>query len=669
MKTILLVEDDWSLALHWQALLEKEGFFVVFYNKVRPAIDLLVNTDVDLVITDILIASEDGSRSVQGGLEIISFIALNLNPLPAIITVSGGVGQSSFVDRNFDRLDAMQALRKPISDADFLKAVNDSLSRKEKALSDKTASQPKHDNDSVSQQLKRSGNNLTQQSTELLLATQYSLKRTQFSLDHAPEGVMWIDQNGKFLYVNRWFCSFLGYTQKEMLDRTVADINPHISDDDFFKSNIWPKISRSEYKAEVTHQRKDGRIVPVEVTAWLMEYEDDKIACAYVRDITDRLAKEKQAKLKSREELAEANKALEAMVKLIGSSDGVWSWQIGKEEAKYAPGFRRLLGFAPDDLDGFPETLKAFESRVHTDDISKMWDSISKSYEDKSDFVHELRILNLSGEYIWIRSRGAVSFDEFGNPQQLAGSIYDISEVKAAQIELERQSRALARSNADLTSFAYVASHDLQEPLRAVSGFLQLLETKYASQLDEQGRGYIKKAVDGASRMSQLIFDLLRYSRLSQQESFFEPVDMKKVVSEVKKELEEEIREKSAVIDCGDLPVISGARPLLVQLFRNIIGNAIKYRSDAPPQVSISSITKNGWCTIEVQDNGIGIAKEYRDQVFDLFKRLHRREEHSGTGIGLAICRRVVERHGGSIEVSEGNGTGSCFKIGLPVEL
>ena len=588
MKTILLVEDDWSLALHWQALLEREGHFVIVHSRVRNAIDLLANADVDLVITDILIASDDGSQVLQGGLEIISFIALNMNPLPAIITVSGGVGQSSFVDRNFDRLDTLQALRKPISDAKFLEAVNASLSRKETANEDQTETDSEQ-NDLAPTKTQRAEHKITHQSAELLKATQHSLQRTQFCLDHAPEGVVWIDEFGKILYVNRWYGNFLGYTQQEMLEMSVADLNPQVVDNEFFRNQVWPQLSHSEYKAEATHRRKDGKFVPVEIIAWLLEYEDEKIACAYVRDIADRIALRKQTALESLEKLTKANKSLEAMVNLLGFSDGVWSWQIGEKEAVYAPGFRRLLGFDPDDVTSFPDTLEAFESRIHKDDLSKMWDSITKSYEDKSDFVNELRILNSKNEYVWIRSRGAVSFDDLGNPFQLAGSIYDISEVKASQFELERQRLALERSNADLTSFAYVASHDLQEPLRAVSGFLQLLKTKYASQLDEQGRGYIQKSVDGASRMSQLIYDLLSYARLTRMETDFEAVSLMDVVFDARKELEQSISKSGAVVICKDLPTILGGYPLLVQLFRNLIGNAIKYRSDDAPEILIIS--------------------------------------------------------------------------------
>ena len=672
MNTVLLVEDDWGLVSHWQALLEQEGHRVIHESSVRSAINVLDDTKVDLVITDILIEPEKDPVSIQGGLEIISYIALNLNPLPAIIAISGAVGQSEFVDRNFDRLDAMRALRKPISDVDFLQAVRASLSQKEGSTDDPVEAQARLNQDVNSLQASEIASGQSQQSTqqalELLKATQFNLLKSQFSMDHAPDGIVWLNPDSRILYANKWFCSFLGYSFEEALSLTVADINPRVPDVGFFKENIWPRISSEEYKAEEMHQRKDGKLVPVEVTARLLEFGGEKIICAYVRDIADQIAKKKQAELLSREELAKANNSLEAMVQLLGTSDGVWSWQVGKKEAKFAPGFRKILGFGQDDTESFPETLEAFESRIHAEDLDEMWSSITESYDTKSDFVHELRLLNADGQYIWIRSRGAVSFDDCGNPAHLVGSIYDISEVKSAEFELERQSQALARSNADLSSFAYVASHDLQEPLRAVSGFLQLLENKYALQLDEQGRGYIKKSVDGAARMSQLINDLLLYSHVTRVESEFELVDLGNVVGEALKELERAILNSEAVIEFENLPAIKGARPLLIQLFRNLIGNAIKYRSEAAPKISISSNTAKDWCTIRVQDNGIGISREYHAQVFELFKRLHRREEHSGTGIGLAVCKRVVERHGGTIAVEPNNDAGTCFAIRLPLK-
>jgi len=243
----------------------------------------------------------------------------------------------------------------------------------------------------------------------------------------------------------------------------------------------------------------------------------------------------------------------------------------------------------------------------------------------------------------------------------------DIDEQKQIEAKLELERHLLKESNADLDQFAYAASHDLQEPLRAVGGFLQLLETKYADQLDEQARGYIQKSVAGASRMSQLINDLLLFSHVSRSPEGFVEVDLNEVVVEARRDHEQIFETSQARIDAAPLPTIFGARPLLIQLFRNLIGNSIKYRSEGSPRIEISSSVDDKICTIRFQDNGIGIEDKYRHQVFELFKRLHRREEHSGTGIGLAICKRVVLRHGGSIEVEPNGRPGTCLMIRLPI--
>ncbi len=244
--------------------------------------------------------------------------------------------------------------------------------------------------------------------------------------------------------------------------------------------------------------------------------------------------------------------------------------------------------------------------------------------------------------------------------------IRDITERKQAQHELTVRAQELARSNADLENFAYVASHDLQEPLRMVSSYTQLLGERYRGKLDAEADEFIAYAVDGAQRMQVMIQDLLNYSRLTRKPAQMEPVDCNVVLGRALNNLQAAIQEIGAEISAGPLPVIKGDASQLLQLFQNLIGNAIKFRGPRTPSIQVSAMMKRGDWTFSVQDNGIGIEPQYREQIFGMFQRLHTRKEYSGTGIGLAVCKRVVEGHGGKLWVESEPGKGSSFFFTLP---
>jgi signal transduction histidine kinase len=234
--------------------------------------------------------------------------------------------------------------------------------------------------------------------------------------------------------------------------------------------------------------------------------------------------------------------------------------------------------------------------------------------------------------------------------------------------ELAERAKDLARSNSELQQFAYVASHDLQEPLRMVASFTQLLAKRYAEQLDNDARDFINYAVDGATRMQTLISDLLNYSRVGTQGKPLIPTDSEEVLKNVLESIKYAIEESGAVISHDPLPRVLADPLQLGQLFQNLLTNAIKFRGESPPHIRISTERKGDDWKISVRDNGIGIAQEHADRIFVIFQRLHTKTEYPGTGIGLAICKKIVERHGGRIwiEPSPGGGTTFCFTIRGP---
>ncbi|WP_249999239.1 ATP-binding protein [Actinoplanes sp. M2I2] len=242
------------------------------------------------------------------------------------------------------------------------------------------------------------------------------------------------------------------------------------------------------------------------------------------------------------------------------------------------------------------------------------------------------------------------------------------AEVQSANERLEAQAEELTRSNRDLEQFAYVASHDLQEPLRKVASFCQLLKRRYGSQLDERADQYIGFAVDGAERMQRLINDLLAFSRIGRLTSGFKPVELDEVLSEVKSQLEVRAGQE-ATITWDGLPVVEGEEPLLTTLFVNLIGNSLKFRRpEVPPVVRVTAERETDHWKINVRDNGIGIEREFADKVFVIFQRLHPRDAYEGTGIGLAIVKKIVEYHGGRIwlDLDVEQGASIWFTIPAP---
>lgn len=241
-------------------------------------------------------------------------------------------------------------------------------------------------------------------------------------------------------------------------------------------------------------------------------------------------------------------------------------------------------------------------------------------------------------------------------------AIADITERKRAERQLHQRTEELARSNRDLEQFAYVASHDLQEPLRAVAGPLQILQRRYQGQLDERADEFIGHAVDGATRMQSLIDDLLSYSRVGRLEDPKQPVPVEQALEIAVKNLAVVIQETGAEVTHAPLPVVQGISTQLALLFQNLIGNAVKFRGkDRTPRIHISAKASGDEWQFSVADNGIGIAEQYFDRIFVIFQRLHTRREYPGTGLGLALCKRIVEHHGGKIWVESTPGEGTTF--------
>lgn len=317
---------------------------------------------------------------------------------------------------------------------------------------------------------------------------------------------------------------------------------------------------------------------------------------------------------------------------------------------------------------------------LHPDDRQHCIERWTHSFTTGEPYEVEYRFKRASdGVYRWHLGRALPHRNEAGEIIQWAGTCTDIDDFKQTQDTLRRindelearvseRTAELVRSNADLQQFAYVASHDLQEPLRMIASFMQLLEKKYKGQLDEQADRWIDHAVGGATRMQMLINDLLTYARVGTLGNDFRVCKIDEVLSIALKNLQLVVSESHADVTFDALPVLLGDQVQLVSLFQNLIGNAVKYRGEQPPRIHVSARREGQDWLFSVRDNGIGIAPQFSERIFIIFQRLHNRKTYPGTGIGLALCKRIVERHGGRIWVESEPGDGATFLFVLPAK-
>lgn len=379
------------------------------------------------------------------------------------------------------------------------------------------------------------------------------------------------------------------------------------------------------------------------------------VAC-YSRNITQNR--------KYQTELLQLNQKLETAQKLARL--GYWELNMDTNELFWTIEVYGIWGRHPSS---FQPNLEQFLQTLHPDDREGFLKKRTQVMNGSEPLDIEHRILLPDGSIRYVHEKGNLVKDQYGKKIRYSGTVQDITERKLYEQALERANQALSeraeelsKSNAELERFAFIASHDLQEPLRMVSSFLQLVEKRYKDKLDESGKQYIQFAVSGSERMKKLISDLLEYSRIDSSPVEMVEVDMNQVLNEVCTNLQESVLESGAAIEKIELPVIpKGNYSGLVQLLQNLIGNAIKYRGNHPPVIRIGCREEKSHWQFSVSDNGIGIESDYFEKIFIIFQRLHNMSEYSGTGIGLAICKKITEQHGGKIWVYSEENKGSTF--------
>ncbi|MDE1821793.1 MAG: MASE1 domain-containing protein [Euryarchaeota archaeon] len=350
---------------------------------------------------------------------------------------------------------------------------------------------------------------------------------------------------------------------------------------------------------------------------------------------------------------------------------GSWDYDLSTGKITWSDEMFEIYGFGKER---FEVTLEKAYERTVSEDREMSQAGLRQIASDPKalsapESASHFRIRLPTGEVRWVIGRGKVVEVRDGKPVRMVGTAQDDTERMALISALKQREAELVRSNRELQQFAYVASHDLQEPLRMVASFTQLLQTRYQDRLDAEANEFINYATEGAKRMSQLIDDLLAYSRLNRSAAPWGDVNLNEVFDLALTNLLPAIQESHAEVARGELPTVQGDRTQLLQLFQNLAGNAIKFHGELRPWVRCSAVQEEGSWHFVLEDHGIGIAPEYHERIFAIFQRLHTRQEYPGTGIGLAICKKVVERHGGRIWVESSGeaGKGSRFHFTLPL--
>lgn len=498
------------------------------------------------------------------------------------------------------------------------------------------------------------------------LALRASEGKYRFLFDNSPLP-MWIfdiETLGIF-EVNNAAVEHYGYSQEEFMGMTIKDIRPK---EDVVKIEQIDRTIPSTNTLRLghwRHKKKNGEIIFVNMAGHEMNYNGRRSMIVVSIDVTEQYFAQQQLK-ESHERLTKLTNRVPAMIyELEMDSNGIMRFPFLSKGVE--------LIWPTVQAEKLRKSTVTEFRLIHDEDVDRFKQSILESYNNLNEWEVEFRTNEKIGPVKWIQGSSRPERKPDGTVVWY-GYMQDISNLKkteetlrALNEDLRKQAEELVASNQELERFAYVASHDLQEPLRMVSSFLQLLEKKYNKQLDAQAQQYIYYAVDGAERMKQLILDLLTYSRLGTQAQIFESVNLNQTLDDVRASLKALIQENHVVLHAEPLPNVHAIPTQMFQLFQNLISNGIKYRKPGQtPHIHIRSRENPAFWSIEVEDNGIGIDERFYERIFIVFQRLHNRSEHSGTGIGLAICKKIVERHGGSIGVNSKPGKGSTFYFSIP---
>ena len=509
------------------------------------------------------------------------------------------------------------------------------------------------------------------------------------AVEQSPCAILITDKNGSIEYVNPKFVQVTGYTSEEAIGKTPRLLKSGEMPSEEYK-NLWDTItSGHEWRGEFYNRKKTGEFYWAHAS--ISPIKDSEGSITHFVGIQEDITERKQMELslealneslelrvaerttelaESEEKFRNISAAAQDAIIMLDNEEKVSFWNNAAEnmfdytkEEVIGKNLHKLIvpeKYRKDHLNGFERFKNTGKGSILRKTIE-----LSALRKDGTAFPIELSLSEVKLKDKWnaigiirnITQRKRIS-------ERL---LAEISEHKRAREKLKRIVTELERSNSELEQFAYVASHDLQEPLRMVSSYTQLLARRYKGKLDADADEFINFAVDGANRMQRLIQDLLEYSRVGTRGKPFKPTDCAVVYDRALVNLHIAVEDSSAVVTHNNLPTVMVDSSQLVQLFQNLIGNAIKFHGKGAPRIHVSAEQKDNDWVFSVSDNGIGIDPQYADRIFVIFQRLHKNTEYSGSGIGLAICKKIVERHGGRIWMESELGKGTTFYFTIPI--
>lgn len=486
-------------------------------------------------------------------------------------------------------------------------------------------------------------------------------RRFEHMFEQSAEGVFLANSAGAYIDANPAALQMMGMTRDELLAVRIPDV---VHPEDLQRAPLRSDLLRSGVRLLTTRRmrRKDGSYFYAEIAS---QAQADGTMIGLVRDVSERMDAERQ--------LQETLQRLSLAQDVAGI--GVWELHPATGKVVWDDRMFALFGVTPR----YPGGARAvWDERIHPDDRARHEEEVSGCVQVGAELHTEFRVICPDGTVRHLESHARTVYDNDGKASRLVGLNFDVTERRRAEQELRRhrdnlddlvreRTVELDRSNRELEEFAFVASHDLKEPLRKIQAFGDILTTEYASALPAEGRDYLERMTRTTARLRQMIDSLLALSRVTTRGRPFAMVNCDEIAEQVLSDLGVQIEDSHAEVKLGQLPRVWGDPGQVQQLFQNLISNALKFsRKTVHPLVLVQGNAVGGRARISVTDNGIGVQPVHRERIFGMFQRLNHTSDYDGSGIGLAICRKIAERHGGSIQVADGLDGGVQFTVDLP---
>ncbi len=490
-----------------------------------------------------------------------------------------------------------------------------------------------------------------------------SEEKRRLIMTGALDAIICIEPNQEITFWNPQAEVLFGWKESEALGQLLPQLIIPEAFRKFHEEGVKNYIQTGNKKVlnrllELTAVRRNGEVFPIELTVIPIEQGEAKFFCAFIRDISQR-KKAEQYILKANERFEKVTEA---------TNDAIWDWDLVNNTFYRSKAIENFFG---KNVSKQMDANNFWKDSFHSEDIARVKNSIDEAISDPTVFrwEAEYKVLNEKNELIFVIDRGIITRNEDGKATRMVGAMTNITAQKQLELRLselnhslQQHSSELERSNEELEQFAFIASHDLQEPLRMISSFMDQLKRKYEDRLDEKGLKYIYFATDGAKRMKQIILDLLDFSRAGKLNEELIPIDLNQIVEEYEILRRKIIKEKRVVILKDELPIVKSFRAPIAQAIHCLMDNAIKYsKNGVIPQIEIRVSENDVEWIIEVKDNGIGIESIYFNKIFVIFQRLHDKDKYGGTGIGLSIAKKNIESCNGKIWVESAVDIGSSF--------